>query len=53
MDGDARLIARMKRPVCDELEDAKVTGRIGDDRSHATVRAAVRAVIDGDARVGD
>ena len=36
-------IARMKAPVQDRLEDAGVADRIGHDRFHPTVRAAVSA----------
>jgi hypothetical protein len=39
----------MKSRVRDEPEDAKVTARIGHDRFHPTVRAAV----DGGASVRD
>ena len=39
-------VARMKTPIHDRLEEAGVTARIGRDRFHPTVRAAVRASTD-------
>jgi SulP family sulfate permease len=40
-------VARMKTPVHDRLAEAGIADRIGRDRFHPTVRAAVRASSDG------
>ena len=42
-DGVTMRVARMKTPVRDRLEDGGVAARIGPDRFHATVQAAVSA----------
>ena len=44
-DGVTLRVARMKTPVHDRLEDAGVADRIGRERFHPTVRAAVRASV--------
>jgi SulP family sulfate permease len=51
-DGVTLRVARMKTPVHDRLTEAGVADRIGRDRFHPTVRAAVRAAAD-DATVHD
>jgi MFS superfamily sulfate permease-like transporter len=47
-DGVTLRVARMKTQVRDELEDAGLAARIGQGRLHPTVRAAVRAAVDGE-----
>ena len=42
-DGVALLVARMKAPVFEGVEHAGIAARIGPDRFHPTVRAAVAA----------
>jgi len=45
-DGVTLRVARMKTPVHDRLAEAGVADRIGPDRFHPTVRAAVSASAD-------
>ena len=44
-EGIALHVARMKTPVTEKLEDAGVAERIGRERFHPTVRAAVSAAV--------
>jgi len=44
-EGIALHVARMKTPVTEKLEDAGVAERIGHERFHPTVRAAVAAAV--------
>ena len=46
-DGVRLRVARMKTPVQDRLEEAGIAERIGRDRFHPTVRAAVSAAAPG------
>jgi hypothetical protein len=47
-DGVTMRVARMKTPVRHRLEVAGIAARIGSERFHPTVRAAVRASVDGE-----
>ena len=49
-DGITLRVARMKTPVHERLAEAGVADRIGRDRFHPTVRAAVSAAVEAQRR---